>query len=110
MNSLKFNVLKNNVERWGASREIYVHSTPLAQSLKTLSEVGALAYAAIKSDDLGVRYGIGDVAICLINYAAMRRMDLSEIIYWLEIGYKNVAPLQHEVARLAASISNIEVC
>src|SRR5699024_415445 len=61
----------SNVQQWARERGIYEHSTPDAQLLKALSEVGELADAYIKKDNLAIRDGIGDVLVCLINYQSM---------------------------------------
>src|SRR5699024_6665481 len=56
---------------WAAERGIYDHSTPEAQLLKALSELGVLADAVVKNDRDGLTDAIGAVAVCLINYARM---------------------------------------
>src|SRR5690625_2753764 len=61
----------SNVQQWAAERGIYEHSTPDAQLLKALSEVGELADAYAKQDTAGVIDGIGDVLVCLVNYQTM---------------------------------------
>ena len=59
----------NNVQGWAEDRGIYEHSTPEAQLLKALSELGELADAEIKGDKEAMIDAIGDVAVCIINYA-----------------------------------------
>src|SRR5690625_4555299 len=61
----------SNVQKWARERDIYKYSTPDAQLLKALSEVGELADAYIKQDAEGIVDGIGDIAVCLVNYQAM---------------------------------------
>lgn len=68
---MNFEQFKNNVENWAAERGIYEHSTPEAQLLKTLSELGELSDAVIKDDRDGLKDAVGDVAVCVINYAKM---------------------------------------
>ena len=68
---MTFDEFKNNVEQWAAERGIYEHSTPQAQLLKALSELGELADAVIKNDIEGIKDGVGDVAVCMVNYARM---------------------------------------
>ena len=60
-----------NVQKWARERGIYEHSTPDAQLLKALSEVGELADAYAKQDTDGVIDGIGDVLVCLVNHQTM---------------------------------------
>lgn len=68
---MNWNEFKNNVEQWAAKRGIYEHSTPEAQLLKALSELGELADAVIKNDREALKDAIGDVAVCAINYAKL---------------------------------------
>ena len=75
---MKFEEFKKNVEAWATERGIYEHSTPKAQLLKTLSEIGELADAVIKNDRAGLIDAIGDVAVCLVNYAKMMNISLLE--------------------------------
>lgn len=74
---MTFDEFKNNVEQWAAERGIYEHSTPEAQLLKALSELGELADAVIKNDHEGIKDAIGDVAVCMVNYAFME--DVREV-------------------------------
>lgn len=60
-----------NVQKWARERGIYEHSTPDAQLLKALSEVGELADAYIKGDKEALADAIGDVAVCVVNYSHM---------------------------------------
>ena len=59
------------VQNWAKARGIYKHSTPQAQLLKAVSELGELADAIGKKDIDGIKDGIGDVAVCLVNYSCM---------------------------------------
>lgn len=72
---MNFEEFKNNVERWATERGIYEHSTPEAQLLKALSELGELADAIIKNDRKALVDSIGDVAVCLVNYAKMNYLE-----------------------------------
>lgn len=78
---MTFDEFKSNVEQWAADRGIYTHSTPEAQLLKALSELGELADAVIKDDRDALKDAIGDVAVCLVNYAYMadRSFDMEDI-------------------------------
>jgi len=66
---MNWNEFKENVERWASERGIYEHSTPEAQLLKALSELGELADAVVKNDRDGMKDAIGDVVVCIVNYA-----------------------------------------
>lgn len=76
-----FEQFKNNVEKWAAERGIYEHSTPEAQLLKALSELGEMADAIIKDDREGLKDAIGDVAVCAINYAKMARKQIERPMF-----------------------------
>ena len=73
---MNFKTFKTNVEQWATERGIYEHSTPQAQLLKSLSELGELADAVIKDDRNGLKDAIGDVAVCMVNYAKMAAYDI----------------------------------
>lgn len=68
---MTFDEFKNNVQQWAAERGIYEHSTAEAQLMKALSELGELADAIIKGDDEALKDAVGDVAVCVINYAKL---------------------------------------
>lgn len=78
MKTLTWNEFIENVQSWAAERGIYEHSTPEAQLLKTLSEAGELADAKIKGDIAGMMDAIGDVAVCVVNYARMANIDITD--------------------------------
>ena len=78
---MNFEEFKNNVEVWAAERGIYEHSTPEAQLLKALSELGELADATIKGDREGLEDAIGDVAVCVINYAKMTEKQVEHPMF-----------------------------
>lgn len=68
---MTWNEFKENVEKWAEERGIYEYSTPEAQLLKALSELGELADAVVKNDREALKDAIGDVAVCMVNYAKM---------------------------------------
>lgn len=65
-----------SVVQWAKDRCIIPNSTPQAQLLKSLSEMGELADATLKSDRDGIVDGIGDVLVTLILYAALQGLDI----------------------------------
>lgn len=67
-----------NVEKWQEEKGIYEHSTPLAQALKAVSEVGELADAVIKGDDDAIKDAIGDVMVCLVGVQKMLGITMAE--------------------------------
>lgn len=72
--------LIDNVEDWAKARKIIPNSTPQAQLLKSLSEMGELADATLKNDREGIVDGIGDVLVTLILYAALQNLDIEECL------------------------------
>lgn len=79
--------LEKNIIKWAEDRGIYAHSTPQAQALKAVSEMGEVADAVIKRNRYELKDGIGDVVVCLINLAHMNGLSLQECAYaaWIEI-------------------------
>lgn len=74
------NDLQDLITAWAEDRGIHDHSTPAAQLLKAFSEMGEIADAEIKGDVEGQIDGVGDVVVCLINYAAMNGFTLAEAV------------------------------
>ena len=68
--------LIGRVEQWGRDRCIIPNSTPQAQLLKSMSEMGELADATLKSDVPEIVDGVGDVLVTLILYAALQGVDI----------------------------------
>lgn len=79
--------LERNIIKWADERGIYAHSTPQAQALKAVSEMGEVADAVIKGNRDDLKDGIGDIVVCLINLAHMEGLDLKECLRaaWIEI-------------------------
>lgn len=65
-----FDQLVAKVRQWGDDRLITRNSTPAAQLLKCMSELGELSDATLKSDRDEILDGVGDVIVTLIMYAA----------------------------------------
>jgi len=64
------------VEQWALDRRIIPNSSPQAQLMKTMSELGELADATLKDDDEGIVDGLGDVLVTLVIYAKLQGVDL----------------------------------
>lgn len=69
-----------DVLRWAEARRIIPNSTPEAQFLKAVSEVGELADALNKGDMPAIRDAVGDTMVCLINMCALLDIDLVECL------------------------------
>jgi len=68
------------VIRWAEDRKIIPNSTPQAQLLKAVSEMGELADATMKSDVPAIKDAVGDVMVCLINYCALQDINLVDCL------------------------------
>ena len=79
--------LVEKVEQWGRDRCIIPNSTPQAQLLKSMSEMGELADATLKSDVPEIVDGVGDVLVTLILYAALQNLDIEDC---LESAYNEI--------------------
>lgn len=101
---MEFRVFKNNVEGWAEARGIYRRSTPLAQILKAVSEMGELADACIKGEADQLHDGIGDVTVCLVNYTRMIGIELYEpaIMQRLDLGGAGTVEERQELTALVA--------
>lgn len=64
------------VEDWAAARRIVPNSTPQAQLMKTMSELGELADATLKNDFAEKIDGLGDVLVTLIIYAKLSGLSM----------------------------------
>jgi NTP pyrophosphatase (non-canonical NTP hydrolase) len=68
------------VEAWAADRQIIPNSTPIAQLMKTMSELGELADATLKNDRDEVVDGIGDVLVTLVIYTRLQGLSLEDCL------------------------------
>lgn len=65
------------VLRWAEARQIIPNATPSSQLLKAVSEIGELCDAEGKRDMDAIKDAVGDVLVCLINYCALRDIDMT---------------------------------
>ncbi len=68
------------VLRWAEARRIIPNATPASQLLKAVSEVGELCDAEGKGDLPAAKDAVGDVLVCLINYCALKDIDMVECL------------------------------
>jgi len=64
------------IVQWSEARRIIQNSTAEAQLLKAVSEMGELADATIKNNRDEIIDAVGDVMVCLVNYCAIKDIDL----------------------------------
>jgi NTP pyrophosphatase (non-canonical NTP hydrolase) len=72
--------LEMKVIRWAEDRRIIPNATPVSQLLKAVSEMGELADAEGKRDRASIEDAVGDVLVCLINYCALRDLDMTRCL------------------------------
>ena len=77
---MNFYDLVDATETWAADRKIIQNSTPIAQLMKTVSEMGELADATLKNDRDGIIDGLGDVLVTLIIYARIKGLQLDRCL------------------------------
>lgn len=79
--------IEMQVLQWAEARRIIPNATPASQLLKAVSEMGELADAEGKRDLDAIKDAVGDVLVCLINYCALRDLDL---VQCLEGAYEQI--------------------
>ena len=87
MSHTSFNEVQMKVIRWAEARKIIPNSTPEAQMLKMVSEVGELADAINKGDMDDTKDAVGDTLVCLINVCALLDIDPVDC---LQIAYDQI--------------------
>ena len=68
------------VIQWAEARKIIPRATPQAQLNKALEELAELFKAESQKNMPAIKDGVGDVVVCLINYCALRDIDLTECL------------------------------
>lgn len=77
---MNFADLQFAVARWAEERNILDYSSPQAQLLKGVSEMGELCDAEIKGVVNEQKDAIGDVLVCLIIYCTMKGYDMEDCL------------------------------
>ncbi len=75
-----FKALEMLIVQWAEARGIIQNAAPNAAILKMVSEVGELCDAEGKKDIAEIKDAVGDIAVCLINYCAIRDIDFTECL------------------------------
>lgn len=78
-----------DILRWAEARKIVPHSTPQAQFLKAVSEMGELADALAKNDRAATQDAVGDVMVCLVNMCALLDLDVVDCMAHAYAAIKN---------------------
>lgn len=77
---MSYREIEIQVIRWAEARKIIPNATPSSQLLKAVSEMGELADAEGKRDLPAIKDAVGDVLVCLINYCALRDIDMVDCL------------------------------
>lgn len=77
---MSWSEIELKVLRWAEARRIIPHATPASQLLKAVSEMGELCDAEGKRDRAAIEDAVGDVLVCLINYCALRDIDMTNCL------------------------------
>ena len=72
-----FHDLEGRIINWSKDRRIIPNATPTSQLLKAVEEMGELAAGESRDNVDMIRDAVGDVLVCLINYCALREIDLT---------------------------------
>ena len=68
------------VIQWAEARRIIPNAKPHTQLMKAVSEMGELCDAELKGNMPMIKDGVGDVLVCLINYCALKDINLVNCI------------------------------
>jgi NTP pyrophosphatase (non-canonical NTP hydrolase) len=79
--------IEMQIIQWSEARRIIPNAKPYTQLLKAFSEMGELADAELEDSDLDREDAIGDVLVCLINYCALKDID---IVQCMELAYNTI--------------------
>lgn len=77
---MSYSDIEMRILQWSESRKIIPNAKPYSQLLKAVSEMGELADAENKGDMPAIKDAVGDVVVCLINYCALRDIDLVDCL------------------------------
>lgn len=77
---MSYESVELNVIRWAEARKIIPNSTPSAQLMKAVAEMGELIDGEMKNDLPEIKDAVGDILVCLINYCALRDISLVQCL------------------------------
>lgn len=73
--------IEMKVLQWSEARKIIPNATPQAQLNKALEELAELFKAESQKNLPAIKDGVGDVVVCLINYCALKDINLVDCLY-----------------------------
>lgn len=77
---MTFEELEHKVAEWASARKIIPNGKPTAQLMKTMSELGELADATLKTDWAEIEDGVGDVLVTLILYCRLQNINIVDCL------------------------------
>lgn len=84
---MSYQEVEMKVIQWAEARKIIPNATPQAQLNKALEELAELFKAESQKNMDGIKDGVGDVVVCLINYCALKDINL---VSCLELAYEEI--------------------
>ena len=69
-----------DVIRWAEARKIIPNARPSSQLMKAVTEMGELVDAELKDNMPEIKDAVGDVMVCLINYCALKEINLTQCL------------------------------
>ena len=72
--------IEMKIIQWAEARLIIPNAKPHTQLMKAVSEMGELCDAELKGNMPMIKDGVGDVLVCLINYCALKDINLVNCI------------------------------
>lgn len=84
---MSYSEVEMKVIQWAEARRIIPNATPQAQLNKALEEMAELFKAESQQNMAGIKDGVGDVLVCLINYCALKDINL---VTCLELAYEEI--------------------
>lgn len=84
---MSFSIIQLEILRWAEARKIIPNSTPQAQLLKTVEELGELVGAVVRGNREAAVDGFGDVLVTLIIASDLMDIDLTKA---LEAAYNEI--------------------
>ena len=73
--------IEMKIIQWSEKRQIIPNSTSQAQLLKAFEEMGELAAGEARNNMPLIEDAVGDVMVCLVNYCALRDINLVSCMY-----------------------------
>ena len=77
---MSYEMVEIEVIRWAEARKIIPNARPSSQLMKAVTEMGELVDAELKDNMPDIKDAVGDVMVCLINYCALKDINLTQCL------------------------------